>query len=138
MDAVRGTLALALLALAPAAGAQKVPDDVGREFTVDEYARINGAFEADGANATAARLLRGYVPLYPISRVLSHVSGVCVMEFDVGVDGTVSRLERAREDDRKMCDHAEIAMRHWRFQPATQDGMPVVRRYRVPITYSFR
>lgn len=126
------------LALALPAAAQKTPPDVDREFTAQEYAAYNAALKADKPGRTPARLVKGYVPLYPISRALSHKSGVCVLQFTVDTQGRPTEIARAQEDDRKMCDHAVIALRHWQFEPATQDGKPVVSRYRVPITYSFQ
>lgn len=132
-------IAVAATGLALPADAQKLPADVKREFTAEEYVEYNAALAAGGEpGTTAARLLKGYVPLYPISRALSGVSGACVLQFAVDARGQVAEITRVREDDRRMCDHAVIAMRRWQFQPAARDGKPVASRYRVPITYSFR
>lgn len=130
-------LLLAASLVAGAADARK-PTDVDREFTAQEYAAYNRALAEGVTDTTPARLVEGYVPLYPISRALAGQAGTCVLEFDVTPEGLVDRIERTRQDDIKMCDHAVIAMRHWRFQPARRDGKPLRSRHRVPITYSFR
>lgn len=126
---------LALLATT-LASAQAKPPDVSREFTATEYDAFNAVLATSAPNATAARLDKAYVPLYPISRAMSGKTGECLLQFTVDTRGVVSRIEREREDDRKMCDHAVIALRHWRFTPATVDGVPVETRHRVPITYA--
>jgi len=113
------------------------PFDTDREFSAAEYAAFNAALAEDAEAGTPPLMLRGYVPLYPASRILAGMTGECVLEFTIDATGKAADIVRAREDDRKMCDHAVLALRHWEFQPAMRDGSPQATRHRVPITYSF-
>lgn len=131
------TLVMVLLAAAGTAAAQDTPRDVGREFTAAEYAAHN-AMLAKFDYDTPPRLLKGYVPLYPISRVMSGRTGKCVVSYTVGTDGKVSNVVGSPEDDRKMCDHAILALKRWTFSPAMRSGKVVSARMRVPISYDLR
>jgi len=113
------------------------PSDTGREFSAAEYAAFNAALAKDAETGTPPLMLRGYVPLYPVSRVLAGMTGECVLEFTIDATGKAVDVARVRQDDKKMCDHAVLSLRHWEFQPAMRDGNPQPTRHRVPITYSF-
>lgn len=116
------------------AGAQTLPAGVEREFTATEYAAYNSRLDAGGkAHRSAARLIKAYFPAYPRD---VRVPGQCVVEFTVDTHGNVRDMKRVREDDKRMCDHALIAMAGWKFQPAGRQDRPVKSRYRVPITYA--
>ena len=129
--------AIAACGTAFAARADK-PADTGREFNAAEYETLNAAFARGAGPGSGPVLLRGYVPLYPVSRVLSGKTGVCVLEFTVDTAGKAVDVGRVRQDDEKMCDHAVLSLRHWEFQPAMHDGVPQRTRHRIPITYSLK
>lgn len=128
--------AIAACGTAFAADADK-PADTGREFNAAEYEALNAAFAGGAGPGSGPLLLRGYVPLYPVSRVLSGKTGVCVLEFTIDTTGKAVDVDRVRQDDEKMCDHAVLSLRHWEFRPAVRDGVTRRTRYRVPITYTF-
>ena len=85
-----------------------------------------------------ARLLKGYVPIYPISRAMSGVEGSCRVAFTIGVNGKALRPEPDADADEKMCAHAIYALNHWEFAPATLQGEPVEFRIRLPFNYALR
>ncbi len=74
-----------------------------------------------------ARLLSGTRPLYPALEDLRGRSGSAVVVFDVLPDGS-ARSVAARTENQWFADHAVIAMRDWRFDPALAEGRPVTVR----------
>lgn len=125
-------LALPLLALAekpPAEGIRAMPPQAVETFNAQMA-------DSNSGHDKAAKLLKGYTPIYPASRLLSRKEGVCRVAFTIGTDGRPTRPEPDADADVKMCDHALYALRHWEFEPAMHDGEPVESRIRVPFQYS--
>ena len=87
---------------------------------------------------TPPRVLEAYVPVYPVSRLLSGKTGSCKVSFTIGADGTATDARPDPDADEKMCAHGLYALRHWRFSPATKDGQPVTTRFRMPFDYDIR
>jgi hypothetical protein len=85
-----------------------------------------------------ARLLKGYLPIYPVSRLFTGTQGVCRVAFTIGANGRALRPKPDAEADRKMCDHALYALNHWEFEPATLRGEPVEFAIRIPFTYALK
>jgi hypothetical protein len=73
---------------------------------------------------TPPRLLSGTKPLYPISEVLKGNSGV--VEFDVRIetDGS-ARIVKREHADSFFESHSAIALRDWKFEPASAGGVAV-------------
>lgn len=128
-----GTLvAVPLLALAekpPADGIRAMPEEAVEGFN-ERMDRTNTDYDRP------AKLLKGYTPIYPASRLMSRKEGVCRVALTIGTDGRPTRAEPDADADAKMCDHALYALRHWEFEPAMRDGEPVESRIRVPFQYS--
>lgn len=110
------------------------PEEVGREFTAQEYAQHNAAL-ASADHEHPPQLLRGYVPAYPRASLAEGRSGRCVLEFTISASGAVENVSRAREDDAAMCDQAIRALQHWKYSPVMVDGQAVAARFRVPIDF---
>ncbi len=104
-----------------------------------EVEQLNGFLDkpSDGYD-TPPRVLEAYVPVYPVSRLLSGKTGSCKVSFTIGADGTATDARPDPDADEKMCAHGLYALRHWRFSPATKDGQPVTTRFRMPFNYDIR
>lgn len=77
-------------------------------------------------------------PDYPRAALIAGAEGVVLLEIHVGRDGRPIdvRLHRSsgnRELDRAAMRHVQ---RHWTFQPAMRDGMPVEAIGLVPIAFN--
>lgn len=104
-------------------------------------AGLASAIEGNPDFDTPPVLVEAYMPIFPISRRLNGIAGVCRIVFGVDADGLVLDPHRdpAVEADDKMCAHARIAMRTWRFKPATKAGHPVAVQEAgtIPFQYDF-
>lgn len=79
---------------------------------------------------SAPRLASGRAPVYPVGRALDGESGSAEISFVVGLDGVPADFEVLRADHPAFADHAVIAVRAWRFEPARKDGQPIAVRMR--------
>lgn len=129
---------LLLLALAaPALHVHAAKPEGVKPITADDIARLNKALaEPSDKFDTPARVVEAYVPIYPISRLLSGRTGTCKVEMAIGADGKPAKLEPDPEADKKMCAHALHALKYWKFEPATKDGSYVETRFRMPFHYN--
>lgn len=124
-------LALMLLPLAFDASARRRLYGTSKAMTKAQIAGINrglvAAVAGDARFDTPPELIEGYMPIYPISRLLDRRRGLCRIQFGIGANGQVLDPHRLADDaaDEKMCTHSIIAMRAWRFRPATKSGEPV-------------
>ncbi|WP_418321408.1 energy transducer TonB [Piscinibacter sakaiensis] len=60
------------------------------------------------------------------------------IEFTIAEDGTTKDFVVVESDYRYFADHAIIALREWRYQPATKNGKPVAVRVRQTFEYVVR
>ncbi len=76
-------------------------------------------------------------PRYPIEAMRRNVGGTVHVRVTVAADGGVERLELARGSGDRHLDRAAMeAVRRWRFQPATSNGVPVSAQVIVPVEFS--
>jgi TonB family protein len=87
---------------------------------------------------TPPRLASGRAPVYPIGRALDGESGSAEISYVVGVDGVPVDFEVLRADHPAFGDHAVIAVRAWRFEPARKDGQPIAVRMRQVFSFEPR
>src|SRR5690606_41718778 len=80
--------------------------------------------DSNSGHDKAAKLLKGYTPIYPASRLLSRKEGVCRVDVTIGTDGRPTRPAPDAVADVKMCDHALYAHRLWEFEPAIREREP--------------
>lgn len=81
-----------------------------------------------------ARLLSSVDAYYPDAARRAQVNGVVDVAIVIDVHGRVERA-RAVEGHPMLRMAAEDAVRRWRFEPATADGVPTVSHKRVRISF---
>ncbi|MGY3266630.1 energy transducer TonB [Lysobacter sp. HA35] len=135
---IAASAAVALVTVVGAATAGPQSETAGR-MSAAELTRLNAGLAIKVAGVDRVPLLiEGYRPLFPAPRVVRGQAGKCLVRFSIGVDG---RVADAKGDgtDKMMCDHAIIAMRYWRFEPALKNGMPTIASdLAMPVNYELR
>ena len=114
-------------------------------FGADVYQRANTAIDPSRMSGPASeewdtppKLIEGKAPVYPISLVLSRREGSSVIVYTVGIDGKARDFEVESTTDQKYANHAIIALKAWRFEPATKGGVPVEARLRQKFSFGIR
>ena len=79
-------------------------------------------------------------PQYPKASIVNNEQGTVTLEVLVGVDGRVKRVDydparSSTTSDNLVAAASEAAM-HWRFDPASRDGVPIESYARVPVQFS--
>ena len=72
---------------------------------------------------------------YPSEYEESHVQGRVVVEFQVGVDGSVTEATVIETSDPRLSRLATAAVMKWTYRPAIKNGRPVSARLRVPFEF---
>ena len=85
---------------------------------------------------TPPRRISGRAPIYPISKLLKGAGGEALIAFTVDVDGTTKDFVVISATYPYFGSHAIVAVKDWRFEPATKDGHPVA--VRVTQLFQFR
>lgn len=88
--------------------------------------------------ATRPRLISGRTPLYPISDVLSGASGFAEVEFRIDIEGRTRGHRVVAATNSRFADHAVIAIRDWRFEPATYRQEPIETTVRINLVFQGR
>jgi protein TonB len=74
-------------------------------------------------------------PVYPELALRTKVGGTVQVAFVVDAEGKVASA-RAIDGQAMLRAAAELAVKQWRFRPATVNGKPVVGRGTVSVTFS--
>jgi len=82
------------------------------------------------------KLISGNAPVYPITRRFKGEPGSATLSYVIDADGLVKKIKILHATYKYFGDHAVIALRDWRFQPAIKDGKPV--RVEVVQTFQFQ
>jgi protein TonB len=77
-----------------------------------------------GFAATPSRLLLRVEPTYPASARALHISSTVVLEAQILKDGSVGNIKFV-SGDTAFREAALDAVRQWKYQPATLDGVPM-------------
>ncbi len=92
-----------------------------------------------GAVATAQNsdpvLVEGAMPKYPAQARVTGVQGTVVVEALIDEQGRVFAAEVVESVSRELDRAALAAVSGWTFQPAMEDGKPVMRVVRIPIQF---
>lgn len=80
-----------------------------------------------GPGVTPPRLVSQVQPAYTEAGMRRRIQGAVMIEFVVEVDGTPGpmRVTRSLDAESGLDEAAMVALRQWRFRPATRDGVPV-------------
>ena len=78
------------------------------------------------AAALDMRATRDLQPPYPAALQRAEIEGSVTVSLRIGTDGRVIEVTLVRADDPGFfAATRDWALRHWRFRPATRDGVPV-------------
>jgi TonB family protein len=94
-----------------------------------------------GAYAQAPRVVAPHAlehadAIYPPSRLAQSIDTTVALFVTVERDGSVSEAVVAQSGGVEFDDAALLAVKKWRFSPATRDGEPVRARVRVPFHFA--
>jgi TonB family protein len=84
---------------------------------------------------TPPKLLRGFLPWYPLRQAQVRKPGEVVVEFNVGVDGKTNDIRIVSSTAYGFWKYAQWAVEKWKFTPAQKRGQPVVVRMRVDFQF---
>ncbi len=86
------------------------------------------------------RLLKEAKPEYSSAAKERKIEGIVVLECIVLVDGKVGECQVAQSLDKEsgLDDRAIKAVRKWRFEPGTRDGLPVPVLVTIELTFRLR
>jgi len=133
-------------AFVPAAGS-----DVAPGADADETAPAAAAASGTGAAASTAPEPPEYVPIssltrinyvvpeYPRTAQRRNITGWVDVSFTVTPEGTVQDVGILDSSPREVFDEAAIeAIERWRFEPPTENGLPVSRRVAVRLSFDLQ
>jgi len=106
------------------------PEDVARNARTAKWLSRSSGF-------TAPRALVKVPPGYPEDAKKNKVSGVVVLQLQVGTDGRVEDVKVLEYPDPALSKAAVEAVRQWRFEPARLDNGTVVSAF-CSITFNFQ
>ena len=73
---------------------------------------------------------------YPRDALLSRSEGYVDLEFTISPEGVPEDMVVRASEPRRVFDRAATeAVRRWRFQPVTRDGVPVAQRAKLRMTF---
>lgn len=93
-------------------------------------------FSNEGQWDSPPKLVSGYNAIYPASLLMSGIQGDAVLKFTIGTDGATKDFAIEYATDARFANHAILALKDWKFQPAVKNGMPVEAR--ATRTFTFR
>lgn len=106
------------------------PGPIGIDFGSGDSIRIDSDLPPTPPVLVDARVdprfARDLQPPYPAALMREEVEGTVTVRVRIGTDGRVLALEGVRSDHEGFLAATRAwALRHWRFQPATRDGVPI-------------
>jgi protein TonB len=131
LGAILVSLALSLAPQQPAAAAAQPKPD--QPWPPAGVVRVDGEVKAP-------KLVYEIKASYTGDARRAAIQGVIVMEAVVLVDGTVGEVRVTRSLDKQhgLDDEAVRALRKWRFEPGTKDGVAVPVVVEVEMTFTVR
>jgi protein TonB len=99
-----------------------------------------GVVRQDAAGVKTPRLTKDVKPNYTAAAMREKIEGTVWMEVVVTVDGTVGDVKVTQSLDREfgLDDQAVTAVRQWRFDPGTKDGVAVPVLVTVQMDFKLR
>jgi TonB family protein len=77
-------------------------------------------------------------PEYPSSLRLERISGVVIIEFVIGKDGTVTSAVAVKSPDIRLSELAIAAVLKWKFEPGLKDGVLLDVRCKIPVIFDLK
>jgi protein TonB len=88
------------------------------------------------AEITEPKLLEGEMPVYTNQARSQGIEGTIVVEALVDEHGRVFAAEVVQSLDPDLDARTLDAVRNWAFQPAMEDGEPVMQVVRIPVNFN--
>jgi TonB family protein len=85
----------------------------------------------------SAVLLQRVAPIYPISALQAKVQGEVSVNATIGTDGVPKNLKVIKGDER-LVPAAFVAIRQWRYRPATLGGSPIETQTVVTVSFELK
>ncbi|MDB6089953.1 MAG: hypothetical protein JWN85_2737 [Gammaproteobacteria bacterium] len=83
-----------------------------------------------------ARLIKHVAPEYPPAAASRGIEGVVELRFTVTKDGTVTHATIVRAEPANVFNHSAIAaVRRWKYEPKTVNGVPVEAHMQLPVQF---
>ncbi|QQQ03355.1 energy transducer TonB [Lysobacter enzymogenes] len=103
---------------------------------VAKGAREKSAVAAKPRATDARALARNPQPQYPVAALRRGEGGTVVLRVNVGADGKADQVALARRSGSRDLDRAAmVAVRDWRFKPATRNGREVASVVEQPVEF---
>lgn len=109
--------------------------EVPADFRKIDEPGPTGAQSMAARGISPPRRISGSEPLYTEEARRAQIQGTVLLRVQVGEDGTVHDVSVVRPLDPGLDQAAADAVRAWRFEPATKDGIPV--SVQIGVTVSF-
>lgn len=84
---------------------------------------------------TPARLKSGDAPIYPIGQLLNGKVGRAKVAFIVAEDGSTRDIRVGEATNAVFGRHAAVAVKDWRFEPATLHGRPAASNLDIDLSF---
>ena len=117
-----------------------LPLAVGLSFPLVAYqnAPISGPVYTVGAGVSSPIPINRPEPRYTDDSRQRRVSGQVLLEVVVDQAGLPIDITIKKSLDAGLDQEALIAVRKWRFKPGMKDGMPVLTRVTIELTFNLR
>jgi TonB family protein len=96
---------------------------------------IGGGYYKVGGGVSAPRVLESPDPQYSDEARRAKYQGVVVLWVVVGPDGRVHDIRVQRTLGMGLDERAVEAVRHWKFEPARKDGVPVAVQVNIEVNF---
>ena len=93
--------------------------------------------DVDSAQATPAIKVKHVAPVYPPAAREAKISGIVILEVEIGVEGRVQEARVLRSIP-ELDDAALEAVRQWEYTPRRVDGEPMPVKMSVTIQFSLQ
>jgi TonB family protein len=88
-----------------------------------------------GGNVKAPKLMAKVEPEYTEEARLAKYDGSALLAVEVGADGTVGHIRVVRALGLGLDQKAVEAVSKWRFEPATENGQPVIVKAQIEVNF---
>ena len=138
----RIALVVRLVCLLAASGC--ATQDVSREpsgKSIDEQIALPPGTLSDCDRADfdqPPKLISGGLPLYLVGRRLSGLEGSATLKFTVLSNGSIDDIQAESPESRSFRDHAVVALRTWKLEPALKDNAPVTTSCKMRFIYQLK